>query len=59
MDGERFTDSERQLLLVFITRALVGIRHDPEFKAETDELMSMLKKIQGVDTVLYSVKNVR
>jgi len=47
-----FTDSERQLVVMLVTKAWVEIRDDSGLKAETAELESILRKINGVDKLL-------
>lgn len=58
-DGNKFTDAERQLLLVLVTRHWVRISDDPVMRSEADELKGVIRKLSGVDTVIVSVKNVR
>jgi hypothetical protein len=47
-----FTDAERQLLVMLVTKAWVEIRDDSEMKAEAKELEGILRKISGVDKLL-------
>jgi len=47
-----FSDAERQLLVVLVSKALVDIRHDSEMKAEAKELEDILRKLNGVDKLL-------
>jgi hypothetical protein len=53
MTGEteqRLTDSERQLLMVFVMEAMVRVASDPFIQAHVDECHSIICKLQGVDT---------
>ena len=51
---EPFTDAERQLLVVLVTKAWVEIRGDAEMASEAAELEGVLRKLSGVDTVLVA-----
>ena len=51
---ERFSDAERQKLVVMVTRALISARRDPERTNEAEQYRSMLRKLTGTDTVLYA-----
>lgn len=48
-DDETFliplTESECQLIAVFLTREFVNIRLDPDMQAETAELVAILRKL--------------
>lgn len=39
------SDAERQLLVVFVTKAWVEIRSDVEMQREADELVEILRKL--------------
>jgi hypothetical protein len=54
MIEERFPDSERQLLVVWATRALVAIQHYSEMDDVAEECRSILRKLTGTDTVLVA-----
>ncbi|MCK1742208.1 hypothetical protein IVA80_15390 [Bradyrhizobium sp. 139] len=48
------TDMERQLLVVLVTKQWVEIRDDPDMDRQVDELLSIMRKINGVDVQLIA-----
>lgn len=50
MVTETMSDSERQLLIVLVTQAWVGLRHDADMLPQANELEGMLRKLSGTDT---------
>ena len=54
MSEEQFPDSERQLLVVLVTQAMVRIADDAAMQAAVAECHSLLKKLSGTDTVLIA-----
>lgn len=54
MIEERFTDAERQLLVVWAMRSLLAIQGDPEMVPEIAECRAILRKLTGTDTVLIA-----
>ena len=54
MVEELFSDNERQLLIVWATRALVQLRMLDDLPDAMDECESILRKLSGTDTVLVA-----
>lgn len=54
MIEEAFTDGERQLLMVFVTDALVRHKDDPDMKQHIDECFGILRRLNGTDTVIIA-----
>ena len=54
MVEETFPDSERQLLVVWATRALVGLQYLNDLPDAMAECESILRKLTGTDTVLVA-----
>jgi hypothetical protein len=54
MTEELFTDSERQLLIVLATQAMVRIQSDPDMDHAVKELHDILSKLYGTDTILVA-----
>jgi hypothetical protein len=47
---QRLTDSERQLLLVFVMEAWVRVRSDPAMQAQSSECENIISALSGVET---------
>jgi hypothetical protein len=54
MIEELFSDSDRQLLIVLATEAMVRIRDDPALEHATQELVAILSKLYGTDTIIVA-----
>ena len=49
---EHLTDENRQLLVVLLTREYTRLRYDTDMQPEADELIGMIAKLTGADTVV-------
>jgi hypothetical protein len=54
MIEQKFTDSERQLLVVLVQKALIEIKGDLDMWRQIDEVRTLLGKLSGTDTVLVA-----
>lgn len=56
MPDIRFSEAERQLLLVLVTEAWARINADPEMQPQITECVDLIRKLSGTDTVLLARK---
>jgi len=59
MVDKTLTDAQRQLVLVFITKAWVEIKNEIEFLHNAHELVEIIDLFSGVDTEIIARKRGR